>query len=342
MRINAKNNMIINFYKNTFFSAILLTFIFSQITLAQKNSPKASIEQIVKSSAGTVGVAISGLEDDFSLTVNNDKRFPMQSVYKFPLALAVLGQVDKGKLSLDQKIPVTKSDLLPNTWSPLRDVYPSGGDIPLSELLRYTVSQSDNNGCDILFRLLGGTTPVENYIRKNLGVKDMRIAATEEEMSKDERVQFTNWSKPSAMLRLIVDAYRGKYLSESSSDFLWKIMTETSTGANRIKGLLPAGTTVGHKTGTSGTNDKGVATATNDAGIVTLPSGRHYAIVVFVANSTDDEKKREGVIAQIAKVMWDYYSEKALNARRAAAKKKHVAFVCNPARNLRNQQTGKC
>lgn len=333
--------MTINFYKNTFFSAILLTFIFSQITLAQKNSPKASIEQIVKSSAATVGVAISGLEDDFSLTVNNDKRFPMQSVYKFPLALAVLGQVDKGKLSLDQKIPVTKSDLLPNTWSPLRDVYPNGGDIPLSELLRYTVSQSDNNGCDILFRLLGGTKSVDAYIRK-LGVKHMRIAATEEEMSKDERVQFSNWSKPSAMRRLIVESFRGKYLSKSSNDFLWKIMTETSTGANRIKCLLPEGTTVGHKTGTSGTNDKGVAIATNDAGIVTLPGGRHYAIVVFVANSTDDEKKREGVIAQIAKVMWDYYSEKALNARRAAAKKKHVAFVCNPARNLRNQQTGKC
>lgn len=298
-----------NFYKNTFFLAMLPVFIFSQITLAQKNSPKAKIEQIVKSSAGTIGVAIAGLEDDFSLTVNNNKRFPMQSVYKFPLALAVLGQVDRGKLSLDRKITVTKSDLRPDTWSPLRDVYPNGGDIPVSELLRYTVSQSDNNGCDILFRLVGGTTPVENYIRKNLEVKDMRIAATEEEMSKDERVQFTNWSKPSAMLRLVVDAYRGKYLSESSNDFLWKIMTETSTGANRIKGLLPAGTTVGHKTGTSGTNDKGVAAATNDAGIVTLPGGRHYAIVVFVSNSTDDEKKRESVIAQIAKVRWDYYQE---------------------------------
>jgi beta-lactamase class A len=304
-----------NFHKNNFSLAILMIFIFSQITLAQQNSPKAKIEQIIKSSAGAVGVAIAGLEDDFSLSINNNKRFPMQSVYKFPLALAVLGRVDKGRLSLDQKIPVTKSDLRPATWSPLREVYPNGGDIPLSELLRYTVSQSDNNGCDILFRLLGGTKPVDTYVRKNLAVNEMRIVATEEEMSKDERVQFTNWSKPSAMRRLLVDAYRGKYLSKSSNDFLWKIMTETSTGTNRIKGLLPAGTTVAHKTGTSGTNDKGVAAATNDAGIVTLPDGRHYAIVVFVANSTDDEKKREGVIAQIAKVMWDYYSEKLPKAQ---------------------------
>ena len=65
-------------------------------------------------------------------------------------------------------------------------------------------------------------------------------------------------------------------------------------------------------------NDKGVAAATNDAGIVTLPDGRHYGIVVFVSNSTDDEKTRENVIAQIAKVMWDFYSTKTPIDRRVS------------------------
>ncbi|MBC7796457.1 MAG: class A beta-lactamase, subclass A2 [Pyrinomonadaceae bacterium] len=303
-----------NFCKITLFFAVLSLFVLTQTIPAQKISPKASVEQIVKSSNGTIGVAIVGLEDNFSLNVNGDKRFPMQSVFKFPLAVAVLDQVDKGKLALDQKIRVTKSDLLPNTWSPLREANPDGGDILLSDLLKYTVSQSDNNGCDILFRLLGGAKSVGTYVNKNLGVKDIAIVATEEEMAKDERVQFTNWSKPTAMLRLMVNSYQGKYLSKSSNDFLWKIMAETSTGVKRIKGSLPEGTIVAHKTGTSGTNDKGVATATNDAGIVTLPDGKHFAIVVYVSNSTDDEKKREAVIAQISKVVWDYYLEKTPNA----------------------------
>ena len=307
-----------NLCKITFFLTALLFFIFSQTTIAQNNSPKTSIERIVKSSAGTVGVAISGLEDDFSLTVNGSKRFPMQSVYKFPLALAVLDRVDRGELTLDRKISVTKSDLRPDTWSPMREAYPDGGDIALSDLLRYTVSSSDNNGCDILFRVVGGTKAVEKYVRKNFGIKGMAIVATEAEMAKDERVQFTNWSQPSTMLRLLIESYRGKHLSKSSVDFLWKIMTETSTGANRIKGLLPKGTTVGHKTGTSGTNAKGVAAATNDAGIVTLPDGRHYGIVVFVSNSTDDEKTRENVIAQSAKVVWDYYAAKTPIDRRVS------------------------
>ncbi len=83
---------------------------------------------------------------------------PMLSVFKFHIALAVLNQVDKGNLTLDQKILIKKSDLLENTWSPLREKYPDGNvELPLSEIITYTVAQSDNNGCDILLRLIGGT-----------------------------------------------------------------------------------------------------------------------------------------------------------------------------------------
>jgi beta-lactamase class A len=85
-------------------------------------------------------------------------------------------------------------------------------------------------------------------------------------------------------------------------------MLESTPGAKRLKGLLPAGANVAHKTGTSGT-DKGVTAATNDIGIITLPNGRHLAIAVFVADSPADEATREGVIAKIAKAVWDRNSE---------------------------------
>jgi beta-lactamase class A len=88
------------------------------------------------------------------------------------------------------------------------------------------------------------------------------------------------------------------------------MMVETPTGPNRIKGLLPKETIVAHKTGTSGTNEKGVAAATNDVGIVSLPNGEHFAIVVFVANAMADEKTREEVIARITKAVWDEFTAK--------------------------------
>ena len=59
-----------------------------------------------------------------------------------------------------------------------------------------------------------------------------------------------------------------------------------------------------HKTGSSGATN-GIAAATNDIGIVTLPDGRHLAIAVFVSDSKADAATRDAVIARIAKAAWD-------------------------------------
>ena len=61
-------------------------------------------------------------------------------------------------------------------------------------------------------------------------------------------------------------------------------MIETPVGLKRTKGLLPHGTGVAHKTGTSSTVN-GVTAATNDVGLVTLLNGQHIAIAVFVSDS---------------------------------------------------------
>lgn len=98
---------LISYKKILIFAALIASFL-AQNILAQKNSLKTEIKQIIQPAKGDVGVSVIGLEDNFSFNINADERFPMQSVYKFPLALAVLNQVDKGKLSLDQKIHVTK------------------------------------------------------------------------------------------------------------------------------------------------------------------------------------------------------------------------------------------
>jgi beta-lactamase class A len=71
-----------------------------------KNELRAQIEQISHAAQGSVGVTATVLETGETVTLNGNQRFPMQSVYKFPIAMAVLAQVDQGKLKLDQKIRV--------------------------------------------------------------------------------------------------------------------------------------------------------------------------------------------------------------------------------------------
>ena len=284
---------------------LLLIFLIPQFTKAQ-DSLKAQIVEIAKQSKGIVGVSVLGIESRDTLNYNGNARLVMHSVMKFPIAMAVLNRVDKGKYKLDQKMKVGKSDLPTGLWSPLRDKYPNGTEITLGELLSYMVSQSDNCACDFLLKKLGGPEKVENYIQ-DLGIKGINIVASEGDMAKTWEVQYTNWCKPAEVVHLLDLFYEGKVLSKSSNDFLYKIMTETTTGPKRIKGLLPANVIVAHKTGSSGTNDEGLTPATNDVGIITLPNGKHLAIAVFVCNSTADEKTRELVIAQIAKAAWDFY-----------------------------------
>ncbi len=277
-------------------------------SLAQDQSLRTKISKIADKAKGHVGVAIEDLVTSDTMSINNEYHYPMQSVFKFPLALAVLNEVDKGKLSLNQKIHLDKENLHRNTWSPLREKYPKGNvNIALSEILNYTVSESDNNGCDILLDLIGGPAKVNRYIH-NLGIREISIAVNEEEMHKDWSIQYKNWTTPMAMVNLLSKFSRDSILSAKSKDYLWNVMVSTVTGADRIKGKLPAGTIVAHKTGSSGANKNGISAATNDVGIVTLPNGRCYAIAVLISNSSADDNVRNNVIADISKAVWDYFT----------------------------------
>jgi beta-lactamase class A len=291
--------------------ANLCLILFFQLNIvfsyAQTEALKQQIENFTKTKKAEVGVSIVSIESKDTLFIGKNNHYPMQSVYKFHLALAVLNQVDKGKLALNQKILVKKSDLLPDLWSPMREKYPEGNiELPLSEILIFTVAQSDNSGCDILFRLVGGPKKVHKYIQK-LGIKDISIKDPEALLQKDWKLQFNNWATPQSMTQLLVKFYKGNILSKNSYDFLWRTMVGTTTGPKRLKGLLPSDVVIAHKTGYSGANKEGVMAAVNDMGIITLPNGQHFAIAVFVTNTTESLETSERIIAEIAKMAWDYF-----------------------------------
>jgi beta-lactamase class A len=269
------------------------------------NELRARIEQISQAAQGRVGVTATVIETEESVTLNGNQQFPMQSVYKFPIAMAVLAQLDQGKLKLDQKIRVEPSDVLQG--SRILDEKSQGMEFSLAELLKYMVSESDGTSCNVLLRLVGEPRIVTEYLR-SLGVNDIVVANTEKELAQDPAVKYRNYATPDATVLLLRAFHEGKGLSKSSQALLLQLMTETTTGPKRIKGLLPDGTVVAHKTGTSSTVN-GVTAATNDVGLVTLPNGRHMAIAVFVSDSQANNAIREEVIAKVARAAWDEWSK---------------------------------
>lgn len=268
------------------------------------------IEQITSDKDAVVGVSIIGNNGKDTLSLHGDRRFPMQSVFKFHIALAVLSEIDKGKLSLDQKLEISRDDLLPeNFWSPLRDENPNGGTFTIEKLLQYSVSQSDNSACDILINLIGKPKTIENYIRQS-GIQDIQITFNEKDMQAKWENMFQNWTTPKAASETLKKFYENKnsLLSKRSYDFFWKTNIETTTGINRIKGQLPEGTIVAHKTGWSGTNkETGITAAVNNIGIVFLPNGEYFIVSVFVSESKESFDTNEKIIADISKATYDYF-----------------------------------
>src|SRR4051794_10714004 len=264
-------------------------------------------EDIARSAKGKVGVAVELLETGERIAMNGQLRFPMQSVYKFPIAMAVLERVEQGTLTLQQPVRVTTNDFVtPGQHSPIRDLHPSGTELTVSNLLRYMVSESDGSACDVLLGLLGGSAAVDRYLQ-NLGVTNVVVANTEKEIGQDEFVQYRNWAAPKGITQLLRILHDGDALSVSRRKLLLQFMTDTSTGLRRIKGLLPPGTVVAHKTGSSRMVNH-LTAATNDAGIITLPDGRHIVIAVFVSDSRADDAIRDAVIAKISRAAWDYWT----------------------------------
>jgi len=297
--------------KNSFKLSILLLFTSCYQVFAQNNILNTRIQEIVASKHADVGLAIKGPNEKDTLFINGNEHFPLQSVFKFHIALAVLSQVDKGKYSLSQKIKITKKDLLPDLYSPIRDRYPNGVTLPLSEILAYTVSQSDNVGCDVLLRMIGGPGVVERYCN-SIGIRDISIKINEEEQQSNWNSQFKNWTTPKAANEIVELFYRNKnnLLSKKSHYFIWKVMRETKTGEGRLRGQLPTKSIVAHKTGSSGTSKQGITAAVNDIGVVFLPDGSHYFISVFITESTENAATNEKIIADINKAAWDYFSGK--------------------------------
>jgi beta-lactamase class A len=270
-------------------------------------SLKGQIETVARSAQGRVGVAIMELETGDSVAVNGDQPFPMQSVYKFPIGMAVLRRVDLGQLKLAQKVKIAAADLLPSQMhSPIRDRYPSGTELSVDELLRFMVAESDGTACDVLLNAIGGPEIVAGYLH-SLGINRMLVTNREREIGQDSSVQYRNSATPDSAIALLREFFVGKALSPASRALLLRWMTETSTGLERIKGLLPPGAVVAHKTGSSRTVN-GFTAATNDIGIITLLNGQHLAVAIFIADSTEETQVREKVIATIARLAWDHWN----------------------------------
>jgi beta-lactamase class A len=268
-----------------------------------QRSLHTQIARIAAQAHGRVGVACSLPGQKLDCDLNPDEHLPMQSVYKLPIAVTMLHEVEQGRFTLDQNLHFLPTDIgSPTEYSPLKDAHPHGGvEIPVQELLRGMIEQSDNVACDILLRTLGGPAAVDRSLRA-MGFAGIHIADYEKTVDRNEHLQYRNAASPRSLVFLLRRLAERSPLSPEHTQLLLGWMTATHTGDTRIRAELPPGTVVADKTGSAGQNRPRM-NATNDIALITLPDGRKLAVAVLVADARAPFPVRERVIAQIAKAI---------------------------------------
>jgi beta-lactamase class A len=282
-----------------------------------------------------MGVGVVHLESGRRAFLNADEPFPMASTYKVPIAVQILHRVGEKELDLAQMVEVGRGDYSPGSGFLTDLLREPGLALSVRNLLEIMLLVSDNTATDLLLRHSGGGEAVTSRMKK-LGVDGVRVdrptfqliadwkgltvpaeserdpakfgdlldsvseevsAGAEEAFEADVRDTAT----PRGMAALLEKIWKREALSAEGTSLLLDIMSRCRTGEGRLKGVLPKGTEVAHKTGTIGRS-------LNDVGIVTLPNGAgHVVVAAFVKKSDSSEADRERAIAHAARAAHDYF-----------------------------------
>lgn len=212
-----------------------------------------AIAEIAQSAMGKVGVGALMLETGDAAYLNRSQHFAMQSVYKLPIAMAAVQQVDKGAVRFESDISITPADYVRRGFhSPIRNLSPRGTVMRFDDVLRYSISESDCSASDVLLNIAGGPENVQQYL-SSIGVNDMKVADSTKAISMDWETQYRNWATPEASVQLLqklIDRQAG--LSGATSALIFQSLGDSDTGRHRIHRGMPQGATLAHKTGTGG------------------------------------------------------------------------------------------
>lgn len=165
-----------------FFIFILLTAFLAISSVYVSAKEAASFDQlennikfIVKNQEKNmdIGIAAYHVEEDKWIKINAYKSFPLASVFKVPVMLELLRQIDDGRrgITLDTNIILKESDKCIGSGS-IKD-FPSGKKISVKYCLYKMITVSDNTAADLIWNLIGQGSV--NKLLKNMGLKNTNI-----------------------------------------------------------------------------------------------------------------------------------------------------------------------
>lgn len=310
----------------------------------EREVAKAALEREItdlwRKFPGKTGIAVRRIDGDWTIGNRLDDLFPQQSVSKMWVAMTILDQVDKGKVSLRDAVRITRDDLAV-FHQPIRTQVIQNGSVTESvlSLLERAIIKSDNTANDSLLRTAGGPDEVRKFIsNNNLGrirfgpgerLLQSEIAGIDwkQEYSIGRKFYTARANLPREQRRAALDRYladpidgatpralvtaldrlaKRDIVSPESTELLLGLMTRVTSGPRRLKAGVPAGWKFLHKTGT-GQDLSPVSTGYNDIGIMTAPDGTRYAVAVLLANTTASVPERMRLMQSVSRAVAKYH-----------------------------------
>ena len=293
---------------------------------------------------GRAGISVVSLKGGWQADYNATTLFPQQSCSKLWVAITAMDAVDKGRVSLNDRVTLGRDDLTLFHQPIKSKVLGKGGHTTtLGTLLFTAITESDNTANDKLMRSVGGPQAVREMIAaKNLG----SIRFYEGERALQSRIAGLIWSQsysigdafykarsalPTSVRKVSFERYisdpydgaaphsvalalarlkRGELLSPASTQRLLSTMGSTKTGALRVRAALRPGWNWSHKTGT-GQNFQGRVGGINDIGILTAPDGSHYAMAIMTVPNKSDGASQDLMQAVARAVIAEHEARRA-------------------------------
>lgn len=296
---------------------------------------QARLEDLVAAYGEEVGVAVTDVAAGWTAGVDADRPYPQQSVSKLWVAIAVMKAADEGRLDPYGWVTLTEADRSVFFQPVAYKIGSAGYATPISDLLRRALVESDNAANDKLMRELGGPEGVAATLH-GMGLTDVKVGAYERDLQAltaglvwraeygiGWNFQAARAALPMATREAAMDAYladpldgtapaaitaalgalsRGELLSEASTARLLGLMAQARTGPKRLKGGLPEGWAIAHKTGT-GQDFRGASVGINDVGLLTAPDGRVYAVAVMMRRTAKPVPERLAFMQSVTRAV---------------------------------------
>jgi len=204
-----------------------------------------AVTQIEKDAGGPIGIALLDTHTGELFTHRANTRFPLCSTFKLLLAARLLHGADAGQWRMDDRLPVTKGDMLSNAPFTEKRV---GGSASLLELAEAMAVLSDNPAANIALGRIGGPAALTAWLRA-IGDAVTRIDRVEPEMNNETPGDVRDTTTPATMLTTSRALVEGRILSPAARAQLLAWMGASRTADTMIRAALPPGWTEANKTG---------------------------------------------------------------------------------------------